>query len=279
MKPFFLALSVVIGFTSSAQYYYKDIIGTRESSEMIKNYMKNKVNRVLLNSYNANNEKDDQFYVEQQFVPSTKSLKTITRSGITNQSILISYVDGNGNVVKTVDSSEIVVTVTDYQYNANGQLISMITSSSDTSSNKESEQHLWEWKNNQPVRMLRIKNKVDTAFVVFVLDDKGNIAEERETRKKIKLQPIYYYYNDNNQLSDIVRYSPRAKQLMAEYIFEYSEANQVIQKITIPSNNSNYLFWRYQYDARGLKVKEKVFDKQKQLTGTIEYQYSFEQGS
>jgi YD repeat-containing protein len=275
MKPFLLTLSIIIGYTSSAQFYYKDIIGNRESSEMIKNYMKNKVNRVLLASYNANNEKDDQFYVEQQFDPSTRSLKTITRSGITNQSVLISYADANGNVIKTIDSSEIVVTVTDYQYNASGQLISLTTSSSDTSSTRESEQHIWEWSNNHPVKMLRIKNKLDTAYVEFVIDEKGNIAEERETRKKIKLQPIYYYYNENNLLSDIVRYSPRAKQLMAEYIFEYSDSNQVIQKITIPSNNSNYLFWRYQYDTRGLKVKEKIFDKQKQLTGTIEYQYSF----
>lgn len=242
---------------------------------MIKNYMNNKVNRVLLTSYNANNEKDDQFYVEQQFSPSSRALKTITRSGITNQSVLISYADANGNVIKTIDSSEIVVTITDYQYNDKGQLVSLITSSSDTSSNKESEQHIWEWNNNHPVKMLRIKNKFDTAYVEFIIDEKGNVAEERETRKKIRLQPIYYYYNENNQLSDIVRYSPRAKQLMAEYIFEYSDANQVIQKITIPSNNSNYLFWRYQYDARGLKVKEKIFDKQKQLTGTIEYLYSF----
>src|SRR5688572_910998 len=275
MKPFLLALSILIGFVSSAQYYYKDIIGTRESSGMIKNYMNNKVNRVLLTSYNANNEKDDQFYVEQQFSPSSRALKTITRSGITNQSVLISYADTNGNVIKTIDSSEIVVTITDYQYNDEGQLVSLITSSSDTSSNKESEQHIWEWNNNHPVKMLRIKNKFDTAYVEFIIDEKGNVAEERETRKKIRLQPIYYYYNENNQLSDIVRYSPRAKQLMAEYIFEYSDANQVIQKITIPSNNSNYLFWRYQYDARGLKVKEKIFDKQKQLTGTIEYLYSF----
>ena len=275
MKPFLLALSVLIGSVSSAQYYYKDIIGTRESSGMIKNYMNNKVNRVLLTSYNANNEKDDQFYVEQQFSPSIRALKTITRSGVTNQSVLISYADANGNVIKTIDSSEIVVTITDYQYNEKGQLVSLITSSSDTSSNKESEQHIWEWNNNHPVKMLRIKNKLDTAYVEFIIDEKGNVAEERETRKKIRMQPIYYYYNENNQLSDIVRYSPRAKQLMAEYIFEYSDANQVIQKITIPSNNSNYLFWRYQYDARGLKVKEKIFDKQKQLTGTIEYQYSF----
>ena len=275
MKPFLLALSVLIGSVSSAQYYYKDIIGTRESSGMIKNYMNNKVNRVLLTSYNANNEKDDQFYVEQQFSPSIRALKTITRSGVTNQSVLISYADANGNVIKTIDSSEIVVTITDYQYNEKGQLVSLITSSSDTSSNKESEQHIWEWNNNHPVKMLRIENKLDTAYVEFIIDEKGNVAEERETRKKIRMQPIYYYYNENNQLSDIVRYSPRAKQLMAEYIFEYSDANQVIQKITIPSNNSNYLFWRYQYDARGLKVKEKIFDKQKQLTGTIEYQYSF----
>ena len=100
MKPFLLALSVLIGSVSSAQYYYKDIIGTRESSGMIKNYMNNKVNRVLLTSYNANNEKDDQFYVEQQFSPSSRALKTITRSGITNQSVLISYTDGKGNVIK-----------------------------------------------------------------------------------------------------------------------------------------------------------------------------------
>ena len=67
----------------------------------------------------------------------------------------------------------------------------------------------------------------------------------------------------------------KAKRLLPEYMFEYSPANQIIQKITVPSNGSNYLIWRYQYDDRGLKVREAVFDKYKQLTGKIEYQYQF----
>jgi YD repeat-containing protein len=58
-------------------------------------------------------------------------------------------------------------------------------------------------------------------------------------------------------------------------MFEYSPSNQVIQRITVPSNGSQYLIWRYQYDERGLKIKEAVYNKQKQLTGKIEYQYSF----
>jgi YD repeat-containing protein len=58
-------------------------------------------------------------------------------------------------------------------------------------------------------------------------------------------------------------------------MFEYSASNQVIQKITVPSNGSQYLIWRYQYDERGLKIKEAIYNKQKQLTGKIEYLYSF----
>jgi hypothetical protein len=86
---------------------------------------------------------------------------------------------------------------------------------------------------------------------------------------------VYYYYSENNLLTDIGRYSPRAKQLMAEYIFTYSDKNQLVQKITIPTNNNQYLIWRFQYNPQGLKVKEAIYDKEKQLTGTIEYRYAF----
>jgi hypothetical protein len=275
MRNFLLAFTVLMGLSSQAQYYYKDILGTKESSETIRNYMKNKVTRVVVNSYNANNEKDDDFYVEQQFFPATRSLRTMTSSGNTVPSVLTSYADANGNVIRTIDSNEIVVTITDYNYNAAGQLISVSSASADTNATSEGEQHLWEWSNNKPARMLRIKNKVDTAFVDFKLDSAGNVAEERETRKKLKLQPVYYYYSENNLLTDIVRYSPRAKQLMAEYIFTYSDKNQLVQKITIPTNNNQYLIWRFQYNPQGLKVKEAIYDKEKQLTGTIEYRYAF----
>src|SRR4051794_6777137 len=102
MRPFLLAFMLFAGLLSKAQYYYKDILGTKESSETIKNYMKNKVSRVVLTSYDANNEKDDAFYVEQQFSPASRSLKTVTSSGNTNASTLISYADAEGNVIKTI---------------------------------------------------------------------------------------------------------------------------------------------------------------------------------
>jgi hypothetical protein len=69
----------------NAQYYYKDIIGTRETADLIKAYRTNKVNRVLLNSYDAENTKNDDFYVEQVFSLPEQSLKTLSRSGVTNE--------------------------------------------------------------------------------------------------------------------------------------------------------------------------------------------------
>lgn len=274
-----ILLASVVLFTSlsaSAQHYYQDIIGTRETSEIMKAYQNNKVSRVVLASYDENNTRSEDFYVEQQFSPATRTLRTITRSDMTHASVLLSFIDDNGNVIKTIDSSNVVTSVTTYTYNASGQLISVLSSSSDSSGDtNESEQHLWEYNNNKVTRMLRIKNRIDTTYVNFKLDEAGNVSEEQETRKGVKSQPVYYYYDASNRLTDIVRYSNKAKRLLPEYMFEYSPSNQVIQKITVPSNSDNYLIWRYQYNSQGLKTKEVIYNKQKQLTGKVEYQYSF----
>jgi hypothetical protein len=123
--------------------------------------------------------------------------------------------------------------------------------------------------------MLRIKNRIDTTYVDFKFDEKGNVIEEISTHKGVRSEPVQYYYDESNRLTDVVRYNSKVKRLLPEYLFEYSPSNQVIQKITVPANSSNYMIWRYQYNDRGLKIKEAVYDKQKQLTGKIEYHYSF----
>jgi YD repeat-containing protein len=276
MKALFLPVFLLVCIAASAQYYYKDIIGTRESSDMIRNYMKNKVSRVSLTSFNSTNMKDDNFLVEQKYNAGNRSLSTTTRSYLTDESMLISYVNESGNVIRTFDSSDEVVSVTNYDYDQSGNLVSVTSSSSDSAkTSTESEQHLWQWKDSRPVRMLRIKNGKDTTFVNFKLDASGNVTEETETHKGVTTQPVYYYYNANNQLSDIVRFSKRVNKLLPEYMFEYTESGQVSQKITVPSNSSEYLIWRYQYNSNGLRTKEVVYNKQKKLTGKIEYQYFF----
>jgi len=276
MKSLLAAAVLLFSLPASAQHYYQDIVGTKETSATIKAYRANKVSRVVLNSYDGDNTRIDDFYVEQQFDPATQTLRTITRSDMEHQAVLTSSIDANGNVIKTVDSSNIVTTVTNYNYNPEGHLVSVASSSSDSAKRTtETEQHLWQYSNNRIARMLRIKNNTDTTYVDFKLDENGNVIEEQQTRKGIKSEPFYYYYNANNQLTDIVRYNNKAKRLLPQYMFEYSPSNQVIQKITVPSNSDDYLIWRYQYNNQGLKIKEAVYNKQKQLTGKVEYQYSF----
>jgi YD repeat-containing protein len=280
MKSLFFPALLLLTLSSSAQYYYKDMVGTKESSDLIKTYMKNKVSRVMLTSYDADNTKSDNLFVQQEFSPTKRVLKTVTATGADNgnMSTLFTYADENGNIIKTVDSTGVVVNTTTYSYDAAGNLTLVTISSSDTTIN-ESEQHIWQWENGKPLKMLRIKNKKDTVYVDFKVDENGNLSEETETRQRTTSRPYYYYYNENNQLTDVVRYNDRAKQLLPEYMFEYSASNQVIQKITVPSNNSDYLIWRYQYNPQGLKTKEVVYSKhdKRNPMGKIEYQYSFVQ--
>lgn len=276
MKSSLLVLLVFFITGANAQYYYKDIIGTKETADLIKNYRSNKVSRVVLNSYDAENTKNDDFFVEQVFSSADQMLRTITRSGVTNESVLISYADANGNVIKTIDSSETIVSTSTYNYNSEGMLESVTSSATDSGhSIYQVEEHFWKYNNGRIAGMLRIKDKKDTSYINFKTDEKGNIIEEQSMRKGVASEPVYYYYDNNNRLTDIVRFSNKAKRLLPEYMFEYSPANQVIQKITVPANSSEYLIWRYQYDNKGLKIKEAVYDKHKQLTGKIEYLYQF----
>ncbi len=271
-----ITILLFIGSFVQAQYYYKDIIGTKETAELIKNYKLNKVAKVVINSFDAENTKNDDFFVEQVFDPSTQVLRTATRSGVSDASVLISFMDGNGNVVKTIDSSETSVSTTIYDYNPDGLLRTVKSSSTDTSSSvAQTEEHIWQYEHNKVKGMLRIKDSKDTTTVSFKFDEAGNISEEHSIRKGVQSEPVYYYYDSINRLTDIVRFNKRAKRLLPEYMFEYSPTNQVIQKITVPGNGSDYLIWRYQYNSNGLKTKEAVYNKQKQLTGKIAYEYVF----
>lgn len=239
MKSSLLIFLLLLTFFSKAQYYYKDIVGTKETADLIKNYRNNKVARVVLTSYDAENTKNDDFYVEQTY--SNQVLKTITRSGISDESTLISYTDDNGNVIRTVDSSETMTSTSAYNYSPNGQLLSIISNSTDSShKTSQTEEHLWEYNNERISRMLRIKDKKDTAYITFKFDDKGNTIEEQSTRKGISSEPVYYYYDNNNRLTDIVRYNNKARRLLPEYLFEYSPKNSIgftVSRLIIASLN------------------------------------------
>src|SRR5829696_5025444 len=113
MKTLFIGL-LFLSFTASSQYYYKDIIGNRESAELIIGYRNNKVRTVTLNSYTINNMPLENFSIRQEFLPAQQALRTITKSDYTNASYLTSYIDANGRVIKTIDSTDGIVNSTTY---------------------------------------------------------------------------------------------------------------------------------------------------------------------
>lgn len=276
MKKFLIALICISSLSASAQYYYKDIIGTQETANTMKLYQQHKVSRVVLNSFDGDGTKSDAFYVEQTFSPSTNTLRTVTRSGMTMESVLTSYLNEKVQVGKTIDSTSGLLSTTIYNYNNEGLLTQVLLSAIDSSNAfSQTEEHLWKYENGKVNKLLRIKNKRDTTVVQFKLDEAGNISEEQTLQNGNANEPVLYYYDAQNRLTDIVRYNKKVRKLLPEYMFEYSGNNQVIQKITVPSNSSDYLIWRFQYDSRGLKIKEAIYNKQKQLNGKIEYLYSF----
>jgi hypothetical protein len=276
MKALFTAVTLFLFSALEAQYYYKDIIGTKESADLITSYRNNKVRTVALNSYTVNNTPIDNFSIQQEFLPGQQALRTITKSEYTRPSYLTSFIDANGRVIRTVDSSDGIVNTTVYNYNNNGNLVAVLFTSGDTLTAVKTDDHLWQYDAQNRVRqMTRIKNKRDTAVVSFKLDEAGNVVEEQERRRALTDEPFYYYYDVANRLTDIVRFNKKASRLLPEQMFEYSATNQIIQRISVPQNSDDYLIWRFAYDNRGLKTKEVIFNKQKEQTGKVEYVYTF----
>ncbi len=106
-------------------------------------------------------------------------------------------------------------------------------------------------------------------------DEKGNIAEERASRNKAELPTIYYYYDADNRLTDIVRYNVKAQRLLPDNIFEYGAGGRMVSLLAVQEGAISYQKWIYDYNEKGLKIKESCFNKQRELLGRIEYQYTY----
>lgn len=277
MKILLLLVAAFFSFAASAQFYYKDMVGTKESSELIAAYRKNGVQSVAMKSYTIDNTPIENLSVQQEFSSPAQTLRTITKTDYLPTSYLTTYFDESGRVLKTTDSTAgSFVNVTEYRYNNSGLLSSILTSFGDTLASLKTEEHQWQYDAQaHPTRMLRIRNKKDSSVVNFKLDAAGNVIEEQETVRFIKEEPLYYFYDAKNRMTDIVRYNKKAARLLPEQMFEYATNNQLVQRTTVPQNSDNYLVWRYRFDNRGLKTAEEIFNKQKELTGRVEYSYSF----
>ena len=297
MKTILLALTFLFSHALQAQYYYNDIIGTLETNRQMKAYLANKVRTVSVTGTDQRGAKTNDFSEFQEVKENGTVLKISSFNNL-KKTVLYSKFDSQGRLMRITDSSTAIASVTTYEYDANGRITRVQNSTKDSANDfNQTETHLWIYNaTEKPEKMWRIINTTDSIEIRFTPDDNGNPGDERVYKKGVetsqyysyydednqlkfvKTGAIYYYYDDQNRLTDVVRFNLKARRLLPDFMFEYDEKDRVIQKISTTANlKLGYLIWRYIFDDKGLKSKEALFNKDKQLTGKMEYSYKFGQ--
>jgi YD repeat-containing protein len=284
MKNVILSLCFLVSLNLQAQYYFNDIIGTAEANWQMLTYKTNKVKTVSATGYDKQGIKQSNFSEFQEVRENGMALKN---SSINNLVKTVAYnrYDNETRLISTADSSSGIQSTISYEYDGAGKITRIQNTVKDPANDfNQTETHQWIYNSSgKPEKMWRIissgtANGADSLEIRFVTDENGNTAEERTFRKGVETGYLYYYYDDKNRLTDIVRYNTKLKKLLPDFMFEYDDNNRVIQKITTTSSrNLGYLIWRYIFDAKGLKTKEALFNDDKELTGKIEYSFTFGQ--
>lgn len=277
MKFICLILSPLFFLTQArAQFYYKDQILIKQSRDQLQQYKVEKVRSVKLKSFEADGKPTEDFVGEQSVNNNYTQLITYTKTALSDTSELKTFFNAAGQVIKTIDTADGFSSVTEYTYETNNRITVITNISTSAGQAKEKEQHLWYYNDlGKPTKMLKIKNDIDTTLIEFTLDEKGNVSEERSTRKKKPLGILYYYYDERNRLTDIVRYNPKAQRLLPDYMFEYDEEGRLSTMLVVPEGSSDYQKWFFSYYENGLKGQEAAYNKKQELLGKVEYHYSF----
>ncbi len=275
MNKIFAVLVGIISFLQvNAQYYYQDVLGTTQTNKQNKIISENHIQKINATSFEGNSRPSEDFILEQ--IISNNGRQIVTRSASVNSSeTYFTSLFNNGKLIKTVDSSNNAINSVHYEYDNDGKLLGTTATGKDFDGTLISlETHQWKYNSNdQPQSMLKVKNAKDSTAISFKYDESGNVAEENWKKNNRIIETYYYYYNPKNQLTDIVRFNRKAKQMLPDFIFEYDAEGRIYQMTQMQGGTANYLVWRYTYSPNGLKAKEFVFNKQKELLGKIEYAF------
>jgi YD repeat-containing protein len=266
---------LLVVFSANSQYYYKDILLARQNQENWKNFHDQKVRQVSIQSIDANNEPTPDFTCMQKVAADFSSISTFTKSTNVPASTLTAYYDQSGRMTRTVDTSDTYKSTTEYTYNEKGEVSVMLNNSVETDNQiVTTEKHIWVYDAGSLKKMIKIKGDSDSTTVTFVKDEKGNIVEEKPVRGG-QLQPsLYYYYDNDGRLTDVVRYNQKAGRLLPDYVFEYN-SGRLSSMLFVPNGSTDYQRWIYVYDANGLKTNETCYDKKRQVVVKIRYSYNF----
>jgi len=259
--------------TVNAQYYYKDIMTTIKENNEFSVLKNNNIKHIKITSFDENDQPSEGFFCEKKINKNFSQSQLMTKSNITGESLLVTEYDNNGNVIKTTINTPHNTNTAEYKYDSAGHITLITTTTiADGDSSGITETREYFYQNGKPVKMLRKKNNFLVSTITFLSDDKGNITEETPSGNSSD-KKYYYYYDDSNRLTDVVHYNKIANRLLPDYMFEYNTGFQPKQMISVDETGRNYFIWKYTYDDKKLPEIQKCFSKEKQLLGTIQYEY------
>lgn len=268
-----VTLVLILSQVAFSQFYYSDILLNKQGNANYLNLKNNKVKKIVIN----NESKEDGVTIKQVFKDSWNTLITEAQLSIGISNTSTQYYENNLIVKKEEDIKNVNSTI-NYFYNEKGKLVQINSKSIDTSVNKSFEEnHIFSYDSQGILdKMFKIKNNSDTTFITFLKDEKNNVIEENWLFKNKLIETYYYYYNNQNLLTDIVKFNLKVNRMLPEFLFEYSINNALVQLTQIPFGSSNYFIWKYTYNEKQLKEKEIGFNKQSEKIGEMFYNYEYD---
>ncbi len=260
---------------AKSQYLFQELMSIEQASSERAQLIQKNYRKVKVISFEEDGEVSKRFFCEKKFDKNHSNYKLYTRSGDGGKSIMSGFYNESGKLLKTIDSSETVVRICDITYDQNNRIAQTHTVSRSKDEDfviELKEVHLYEYENNSskhPASMLKIKQDKDSSKIIFQFDEKGNIAIEKNAKTGAK---YYFYYDEKNQITDIVHQSEYKVDMVPDYIFEYDANGNLIRTTTAAAGNSSPVNWIYTY-TDGLKTKEEIRASNGEWLGKFEYEY------
>lgn len=265
----------------TAQYYYQDIYSTRQTSKNMALLKGQHVRAQQVQSLDARMETDHDFRCQRLLSPDYRQMRSVTQSRATGLSVMTSTFSSRGLLTKTVDSTESSLTTIQYQYDPEGRLTEVHSvSKAQGTDNPFRVTETRRYTYNEQGHLARMVYRksiggADSILVLFKTDTQGRVTEEQAYGKNLYSPRIYYNYDQQGRLTDVLRYHPGKKRMLPDYMFEYDAQQRLSQMTTVNAERSDYTIWKYHYSDNGLPEREECYGKGKELLGMIRYRYEF----
>src|ERR1700722_4158727 len=161
---------------ANAQFYYKDIVATRQNMAQWQACKNAKVRSVHLSSFEGDGQPTDGFQIDQTVNPDFSGMTTHSKTNGATETWTFATYSPQGLLTGITDTSDTSQSASTYQYDDRGRLLTITNTSTETDNHiKDVETHLWQYPSatgDKPSGMLKIKNGSDTTFVRFLPDEK-----------------------------------------------------------------------------------------------------------